>query len=68
MKLYTNLKPELIKLNCTAKTTEGVLKELLYLLKLRGKISNEESILMKLMERDWVLLQSVIIRQSPIQS
>lgn len=52
MKLYNNLKPELIKLNCTAKTTEGVLKELLYLLKLRGKISNEEYILMKLMERE----------------
>jgi mannitol/fructose-specific phosphotransferase system IIA component (Ntr-type) len=52
MKLYNNLKPELIKLNCTAKTTEGVLKELLYLLELRGKISNEEYILMKLMERE----------------
>jgi len=52
MKLYSNLKPELIKLNCTAKTTEEVLKELLYILKLRGKISNEESILVKLMERE----------------
>jgi PTS system fructose-specific IIA component len=52
MKLYSILKPELIKLNCTAKTTEEVLKELLYVLKLRGKISNEETILMKLMERE----------------
>lgn len=46
------LKPELIKLNCTAKTTEGVLRELLYVLKLRGRISNEETILSKLMERE----------------
>jgi mannitol/fructose-specific phosphotransferase system IIA component (Ntr-type) len=52
MKLYSNLKPELIKPNCTAKTTEGVLKELLYVLKLKGIISNEEFILMKLMERE----------------
>lgn len=52
MKLYSSLKPELIKLNCTARNTEGVLKELLYLLKLRGKVSNEESILLKLMERE----------------
>ena len=52
MKLYSNLKPELIKLNCTAKTTEGVLKELISILKLKGKISDEESILMKLMERE----------------
>ena len=52
MKLYSILKPELIKLNCTASTTEGVLKELLYLLKLRDKISNEELILKKLMERE----------------
>ncbi len=46
------LNPELIKLNCTAATTEGVLKELLYVLKFRSKISNEESILVKLMERE----------------
>jgi len=52
MKLYSMLKPELIKLNCTAKTTEGVLRELLYVLKLRGRISNEETILSKLMERE----------------
>ena len=52
MKLYSNLKPELIKLNCTATTTEGVLKEVLHVLKVRGKISNEESILKKLMERE----------------
>lgn len=52
MKLYSILKPELIKLNCTAKTTEGLLKELLYVLKLRGKISNEATILAKLMERE----------------
>jgi len=52
MKLYSILKPELIKLNCTANTTEGVLKELLYLLKQRDKISNEDLILKKLMERE----------------
>ena len=52
MKLYSNLKPELIKINCTAKSTEGVLKELISILKLKGKISDEESILMKLMERE----------------
>ncbi|UCH94874.1 MAG: PTS sugar transporter subunit IIA [Candidatus Aminicenantes bacterium] len=52
MKLYSSLKPELIKINCTAKTTEAVLKELLYLLKRRDKISDEEFILQKLMERE----------------
>ncbi len=52
MKLYTLLKPELTKINCTAKTTEGVLRELLYVLKLRGKISDEEAILEKLMDRE----------------
>lgn len=52
MKLYSNLKPELVKLNCTAKTTEDVLKELLDILELNSKISNKESILKKLMERE----------------
>jgi len=52
MKLYTLLKPELTKLNCTEKITEGVLRELLYVLKLRGKISDEKAILGKLMERE----------------
>ena len=52
MKLYTLLKPELVKINCTGKTTEGLLKELLYLLKLRNLISNEETILKKLIERE----------------
>ena len=52
MKLYSNLKPELVKLNCTAKTTTEVLKELLDVLELNGKISNKESILKKLMERE----------------
>jgi mannitol/fructose-specific phosphotransferase system IIA component (Ntr-type) len=52
MKLYTLLKPELTKLNCTAKTAEGVLEELLYLLKLKGKISDEKAILEKLMDRE----------------
>jgi PTS system nitrogen regulatory IIA component len=52
MKLYNSLKPELVKINCTAAATEGVLKELLYNLKLKDKISNEELILKKLMERE----------------
>jgi PTS system nitrogen regulatory IIA component len=52
MKLYNMLKPELIKINCTAATTEEFLKELVYNLKLNDKISDEESILRKLMERE----------------
>jgi mannitol/fructose-specific phosphotransferase system IIA component (Ntr-type) len=52
MKLYSILNPELIKLNCNATTTEGVLEELLYVLKFKSKISNEKSILVKLMERE----------------
>lgn len=52
MKLYSSLKPELIKLNCSAATTEGCLKELLDLLKLRDNIPAPESILKKLMERE----------------
>ena len=52
MKLYNSLKPELIKLNCSATTTEECLKELLELLKLRDNISAPEPILKKLMERE----------------
>jgi mannitol/fructose-specific phosphotransferase system IIA component (Ntr-type) len=52
MKLYTSLKPELIKLNCVATTTEECLQELLELLKLRDKISDDGPILKKLMERE----------------
>ncbi|NIM12862.1 MAG: PTS transporter subunit EIIA [Candidatus Aminicenantes bacterium] len=52
MKLYNMLTPELIKINCTATTTEGFLKELVYNLKLKDKISDEEPILRKLMERE----------------
>ncbi len=46
------LKPELIKLNCTATTTRGFLEELVYNLKLNDKISDEEPVLRKLMERE----------------
>jgi mannitol/fructose-specific phosphotransferase system IIA component (Ntr-type) len=52
MKLYNMLKPELIKINCTAATTEGFLKELVSNLKLNDKIPDEEPILRKLMERE----------------
>jgi mannitol/fructose-specific phosphotransferase system IIA component (Ntr-type) len=52
MKLYTSLKPELIKLNITATTTEACLRELLELLRLRDRISDEGPILKKLMERE----------------
>lgn len=52
MKLYNMLKPELIKINCTAATTEEFLKEMVYNLKLNDKISDEEPILRKLMERE----------------
>lgn len=52
MKLYSNLKPELIKINCTASTSEGILKELVHYLKLKKAIQNEELILGKLIERE----------------
>lgn len=52
MKLYNMLKPELIKINCTAATTEEFLRELVYNLKSQNKISDEEPILRKLMERE----------------
>lgn len=52
MKLYNSLKPELIKLNCQASSTEELLKEILHALKLRNKISDETLILQKLLERE----------------
>ena len=52
MKLYSILKPELIKVNCTASTSEEVLRELVHNLKLKKKIDDEETILKKLMERE----------------
>jgi PTS system nitrogen regulatory IIA component len=52
MKLYNILKPELIKLDCTAATTQGLLEELVYNLKLKDKIPDEGSVLRKLMERE----------------
>jgi len=52
MKLYNCLKPELIKINCAASTTEEVLKELAHHLKLNNKITNEELLLRKLIERE----------------
>jgi PTS system nitrogen regulatory IIA component len=52
MKLYDSLKPELVKIDCTATTTEGVLKELVDNLKAHGIIADGEYILKKLMERE----------------
>jgi len=52
MKLYNSLKPDLIKLDCAASTTESFLKEMLHALKLRNKISDETFILQKLLERE----------------
>jgi mannitol/fructose-specific phosphotransferase system IIA component (Ntr-type) len=52
MKLYNSLKPELIKIDCSSTDTEGLLSELIYQLKLQNKVSNQENILQKLMERE----------------
>lgn len=52
MKLYNCLKPELIKLDCTASNTEDFLREMLHSLKMRDKISDETFILQKLLERE----------------
>ena len=52
MKLYNSLKPELIKLNCSATDAESFLKEMLLSLKLRNKIADETFILQKLLERE----------------
>lgn len=52
MKLYSSLKPEFIKLDCRATSTEEILKELIHGLKLLNKISDEKQILEKLVERE----------------
>jgi mannitol/fructose-specific phosphotransferase system IIA component (Ntr-type) len=52
MKLFNSLKPELIKLDCTSASTGEILTELLCHLKLKGKITDEDHILAKLMERE----------------
>lgn len=52
MKLYNTLKPELIKIGCAATGTEAFLKELLFQLKQKQKITHEATILKKLLERE----------------
>ncbi len=52
MKLYNFLKPELIRINCQESNTEGLLREMVHLLKLENAISNENLILKKLIERE----------------
>ena len=62
MRLYNTLKPELIKINCTADTTESLLKEMLHHLKTQDKISNEATILKKLMEDGKIIRSPSAIR------
>ncbi len=52
MKLYHHLKPELTKINCRGTSTEEILKEIMLELKLKNKITNEDFILKKLLERE----------------
>ncbi len=52
MKLYNCLKPESIKIDCSADTIDGVLEELVLHLKLKNKIANHKPILQKLIERE----------------
>lgn len=52
MKLYSSLKPEFIKLECTANNAEDMLRELLHSLKIKNIISDEDLILERLLERE----------------
>jgi mannitol/fructose-specific phosphotransferase system IIA component (Ntr-type) len=52
MKLYNNLKTELLKTDLKATNLEELLAELIQYLKLQNLISNEKLILNKLMERE----------------
>lgn len=52
MKLYTILKPELIKRDCLSSNKEDLLKEMIHELKLQGKITNDKSVIKKLIERE----------------
>lgn len=52
MKLYNNLEPELIDVDCTQTSTEEILKEMVHVLKLKNKISDESFVYKKLIERE----------------
>ncbi len=52
MKLYTCLKPDAIIVDCKATNTESLLKELIHHLKMNNRISDEDYIYKKLMERE----------------
>lgn len=52
MKLYNNLEPELINVNCQQSTTEEILKEMVRDLRLKNKISDEDFVYKKLIERE----------------
>lgn len=52
MKLYDLLKPELINTNCQSLNTEDLLAEIVRDLKLKDCITDEKSILAKLIERE----------------
>ncbi len=52
MKLHTYLKPDLVCHDCTALSTEALLKEMVRHLKDRGYLANEKQIFEKLMERE----------------
>jgi PTS system nitrogen regulatory IIA component len=52
MKLSDLLKPELIKIDCRETSTRDLLREMLHDLESKGKISNADMILEKLLERE----------------
>jgi len=52
VKLYTILKPELIKRDCFSSNKEDLLKEIIQELKLHDKISNDKLAIKKLIERE----------------
>ena len=52
MKLYNNLKTELIKTDLHATTLEDLLTEMIHHLKMRDLVSNEKEIVNKLLERE----------------
>lgn len=52
MKLSDLLTPELIKINCRETSSKDLLREMLHELELKGKISNADIILEKLLERE----------------
>ena len=52
MKLYNNLKAELIKTDLHATTLDELLAEIIHHLKMRDLVGNEKEIISKLMERE----------------